>query len=706
MNAKTDRLAHPSRRREARVQRSGAGRFALTVLLGAMGAFMGILPTAEAEGVRGTSVTSGMVASQAPLPSALPSVLPSALPSDAPLTVAASGPIRLTIGAADPAPVASMLGGAGKGPNCTGPVGDHETVVVPLGKSTMVNLREPVRQRTVGNPAVVQTMLVSPTTLYVLGSDIGTTNMIVQGKSGSCSVIDVMVGADPSGLQQMIALVLPNERGVQVTAAGDSLVLTGTASDTSAAQRIVELAHAFTQRANAPLPAPSARGAAPLPAAGGAAPGGGDKSYRVINMMHIAAPQQVMLEVKVAEVSKTLIDQLGAQANLQGSIGTWSFGLLAQFLSGGLGAVAASKANNLPLNFAVDAQKTDQLVKILAEPNLMAISGQEASFLAGGKVFIPVPQSNGTGGSTIVLQEEQFGVGLTFTPTVLENGRINLKVAPEVSELSPTGVTVTAPGTSGAAILPLITTRRATTTLQVYDGQSFAIGGLLKSNVTGTIKALPGAGELPVLGALFRSTNYQSDKTELVFVVTPRLAKPLPRVYPLPTDTFANVSEGGVYATGNMEGTKPAAPVAPVSGVPAATSPSSAGVPAQPAARGQGAAPSGGAPASTGLLAPDPAPKGIPSGDPGPGTDPAAQAARPAGADGPISEPLPAQRIDVQPLPAQPAAAPPPTADTASTGAGAPASRSNAATPPPHANVTMTASRDASRAALPPVMAH
>ncbi|WP_425496151.1 type II and III secretion system protein family protein, partial [Paraburkholderia solisilvae] len=334
--------------------------------------------------------------------------------------------------------------------------------------------------------------------------------------------------------------------------------------------------------------------AGPLPAAGllpvaanfggggGAPPGlnGGDKSQRVINMMHVAAPQQVMLEVKVAEVSKTLVDQLGAQANLQGSIGTWSFGLLAQFLSGGLGIAAASKSNNLPLNLAIDAQKNDQLVKILAEPNLMAISGQEASFLAGGKVFIPVPQSNGTGGTTITLQEELFGVGLTFTPTVLDNGRINLKVAPEVSELSPTGVAVTAGGVNSTAILPLITTRRATTTLQVYDGQSFAIGGLMKSNVTGTIKALPGIGEVPVLGALFRSTSFQEDKTELVFVVTPRLAKPLPKVYPMPTDSFANVDEATLYATGNMEGKQPAAPAAPASGSPAVAPGPSGSVPA------------------------------------------------------------------------------------------------------------------------------
>ncbi len=529
----------------------------LTTMLGAIGLFLWVLPSAEAESTREAASVVGTVQPALKTPGQAAALA-------APFTVAANGPIRLTIGGADESQASATPAKNAKGPNCTGPVGEHSTVVVPLGKSTMINLREPVRERTVGNPQVVQAMLVSPQTLYLLGSDIGTTNMIVQGKSGSCSVIDVVVGTDPAGLQQTLASLMPEETGVQIKAAGDALVLTGVVTDGAKAQRIVELARAYTQRPSSALPLPGAKGGA------GAAPAAsGDKSERIINMLQIAAPQQVMLEVKVAEVSKTLIDQLGAQANLQGSIGSWSFGLLANFLSGGMAAIAGAKSNNLPLNLAIDAQKTDQLVKVLAEPNLMAISGQEASFLAGGKVFIPVPQSNGTGGTTITLQEEQFGVGLTFTPTVLEGGRINLKVAPEVSELSPTGVAVTAGGTSSTAILPLITTRRASTTLQVYDGQSFAIGGLMKNNVTGTIKGLPGIGELPVLGALFRSTNYQQDKTELVFVVTPRLAKPLPREYPLPTDSFANVNEGNLYATGNMEGRKPASPAAPASATPA-----------------------------------------------------------------------------------------------------------------------------------------
>lgn len=451
-----------------------------------------------------------------------------------------------------------------RGPNCTGTVRERRDVAVPVGKSTMIDMPEPVKSRTLGNPNVAQAMLVSPQTLYVLGQEVGSTNMIVQGRSGSCSVIDLTVGADPGGLQSALRELVPEARRVRVSSAADSLVLSGSVADAVQAQKILDIANAFVIRQTrgpaqnnnqlAAQPQQTSMSQLTNPATAGMPV----RSPRIINMMVVEAPQQVMLEVKVAEVSKTLIDQMGSAVNLQGAFGSWSFGLLANFLSSGASDILSfSKANNLPLRFALDAQRGDGLVKILAEPNLMAISGQEASFLAGGKVYIPVPQSFGGNTTTIVLQEETFGVGLRFTPTVMENGRINLKVAPEVSELSPTGVALTAPNVSGATILPLINTRRASTTLQVYDGQSFAIGGLIKNNITGSLKAIPGVGELPVVGALMRSTNFQQDRTELLFVVTPRLVKPLPPTYPMPTDSFGAVNRGEIYATGNMEGHLP-----------------------------------------------------------------------------------------------------------------------------------------------------
>ena len=207
-------------------------------------------------------------------------------------------------------------------------------------------------------------------------------------------------------------------------------------------------------------------------------------------------------------------------------------------------------------------------MKILAEPNLMAISGQEGSFLAGGKVYFPVAQSTTVGGAaTITLYEQEFGVGLKFTPTVLAGGRINLKVTPEVSELSPEGVTIQSSTTAGRTIAPLITTRRASTTVQLYDGQSFAIGGLIKNNAGTDIKRFPVLGEIPIIGALFRSTAFQTDRTELIFVVTPRLVKPMNAAVRLPTDSYIEPSRVDLFLGGRMEGMPPAAP--PGSGAPA-----------------------------------------------------------------------------------------------------------------------------------------
>jgi pilus assembly protein CpaC len=454
------------------------------------------------------------------------------------------------------------------GPNCSGEIRDESSVAVAVGKSVLVPLAEPARNRTLGNPTVAQATLVSPRTLYLVGMTVGTTNMIVQGRSGQCQIIDVIVNIDADGLQRTLQQLLPAERGIRVSTAAGNLVLAGRVSGAQAAQQAMEIANAYagaqpTQQQQAST-ANFGNGASSLTQQSTSV----SKASEVINMMTVDSPQQVMLEVKVAEVSKTLLNQLGAAVNIQGGFGSWTGALVSSLLAGVGNGIAVSKANKLPFNVAVDAQKTDSLGKILAEPNLVTLSGQEASFLAGGRVFIPVPQSNGTGGSTITLQEEEFGVGLKFTPTVLAGSRINLKVAPEVSELSPTGVTVTASNVSGSAILPLITTRRASTTVQMNDGESFAIGGLIQNNITGSLKAIPGLGEVPVLGALFRSTSFQQDRTELVFIITVHLVKPLPsNDYPLPTDSFGQTSDAGVYATGNMEGRRPQ-PATPASAAP------------------------------------------------------------------------------------------------------------------------------------------
>jgi pilus assembly protein CpaC len=371
---------------------------------------------------------------------------------------------------------------------------------------------------------------------------------------------------DASAFQASLAAVLPGEKdNIHVMAAADSLVLTGTVADAATVIRAGELAAAFVRRPVQPLNAVGKTD--PAAAAGtGAAPAAAQAGLRVVNMLNVSAPQQVMLEVKIAEVSKTLLEKLEAGATLKYASGSWATTLLSNFLTGTSGGLFdARKSNGNQLTF--EAQKQDALVRILAEPNVMAISGQEGSFLAGGKIFIPVAQDN----NKVTLEEKEFGVGLRFTPTVLAGGRINLRVAPEVSELSREGVGISTAGFSGTAILPLITTRRASTTVQLYDGQSFAIGGLIKNNMTTSLKGLPLLGEVPILGALFRSTDYQQDRTELVFVITAHLVKPLPPNYTLPTDSVVPPSRTELLLGGRLEGR-----AAPAAAMPTALSSDSA----------------------------------------------------------------------------------------------------------------------------------
>ncbi len=414
------------------------------------------------------------------------------------------------------------------------------------GKSLLLHLQTPATRVSVGNPAVADVILLSATEIYLLGKSVGTTNIMVWSRGRPATVVDVTVGVDAEALQAQLRELLPGEKGIKVEAVADSLALTGTVSDAARIDRAMALANAYAGK-------------------------------KVLNLMQVSAPQQVLLEVKVAEVSKSLVDKLGAQYNAQRFGPSWSPSVLSSFLLPGLGGNLSlfHDANN---SLSATAERDNNLVKILAEPNIMAMSGQEGSFLAGGMIFIPVPQG-GIGGVTITLEEKEFGVGLRFTPTVLDGDLINLRVSPEVSELSTTGTTITAAGVT--SVLPTITTRRASTTVQLRDGQSFAIGGLIKNNVTQNVNAFPALGELPVLGALFRSSAFQNDRTELMFVITPHLVKPLPADYKLPTDNFVEPTRADFFLKGKMEG-QAAAP-APAPAAPATAPAAPATAPAAPA---------------------------------------------------------------------------------------------------------------------------
>jgi pilus assembly protein CpaC len=489
------------------------------------------------------------------------------------LALAAAGPAgaaaRTKAQAADN-PAEAAPPHAEAGPNCKGEAARPAQLALQVGKSSLMRLPEPVQQRSVGNPLVVQALMVAPDTLYIAGVDVGTTNMIIQGKSGLCSVLDITVAMDPSALQATLAVALPDEHDIKVLAASDALVLTGTVSDAAAAVRVVELATAYVRRPLRALTVPDKQDAASQNQREGQNQGGAAAAAaRVVNMLSVRAPQQVQLEVKIAEVSKSLLDRLEAGVTWRFGSGSWGATLLSNFITGTAHAsVQAQKGTRGSLAGA--AEKQDGIVRVLAEPNVMAISGQEGTFLVGGKFYIPVAQEN----NRVTLEEKEFGVGLRFTPTVLGGGRINLRVAPEVSELSREGIGISATGFSGTAIMPVVTTRRATTTVQLYDGQSFAIGGLIKSNLVANMKGLPILGELPVLGALFRSTDYQQDRTELVFVITAHLVKPQAgNSYTLPTDKVGEPSRAALMLGGRLDGPAPAASTAALSATAPVTPP-------------------------------------------------------------------------------------------------------------------------------------
>lgn len=414
-----------------------------------------------------------------------------------------------------------------------GPVQMAPPLRLTAGKSMLLQLPESAARLSVGNPDVADVVLINPREIYLLGKKPGLTNLLVWTAQGSTTLRDIAVGTDTDTLYAKLREYVPSAESLTVDSLADSVVLSGRVADGMKVQRLMSLTQAF------------------------------HGNQKVINLLRVHGTQQVMLEVKVAEVSKTLLDELGVDVNLTRSFGSTSVNMLSRLLSAGSTDLTAARANGLT-TVTLTAEMKRGLVKVLAEPTITAVSGQEGSFLAGGKIYIPIPQTNAAGGTTITLQEKEFGVGLKFLPTVLEDGLINLQVTPEVSELSQVGTVVKGLGDQ-SSLLPTITTRRASTTVQLRDGESFAIGGLVKNNVTQTIKAFPVLGELPVLGALFRSTAFQTDKSELIFVVTPRLAKVLPPDYVLPTDTYILPKRSEYFLNGQLEGKPPVdlAPVAP-----------------------------------------------------------------------------------------------------------------------------------------------
>ena len=410
---------------------------------------------------------------------------------------------------------------------------DIQKLELTSGKSKVLDLPVAIKRASLANPDVADTVVLSPTQIYLTGKTTGVTNLTLWNESGKMmGMYDVVIAPDLSRLKENLHKALPEEKGILVTSSHDHITLSGTASNANDLSRALSIAEAYAPK-------------------------------KVINSMQVGGVQQVMLEVRVAEMNRSLIRRLGINFN---HMGPDNFGIsllanltnlnkftqvgpAATFIDQGvtqsIQGVFGFGTGSLSWTGYVDALKEEDLVKVLAKPTLVALNGQEAAFLAGGEFPIPVPQAFGL----VTIQFKKFGVGLVFTPNIMNSKHISLNVAPEVSELDFTN----ALRTQGFTV-PAITTRRATTTIELADGQSFAIGGLMRDNVRESVKKFPLLGELPIIGALFRSSSFQKDESELLIIVTPHLVKPLDMTaQTLPTDYYVEPNDFEFYLLGLSE---------------------------------------------------------------------------------------------------------------------------------------------------------
>ncbi len=402
------------------------------------------------------------------------------------------------------------------------------------GKSVVIQTPVEVKRVSVGNPEIADFVLLSPTEIYTTAKAVGTTNLTVWAGGRVLAIYDLTVAVDLNPLKEALYRIMPQEKELRVNAVKEAVTLSGRVTDSRNMERALVLARSF-------------------------APKG-----KVNNLVEVGGVHQVMLEVRVAEISRSTTKRLGINFNYIKNNGEFGFSLLGgltgfefdddeakMLISPAVNALFRFNSGNTTWTGFVDALKADGLAKVLAEPTLIALSGQTASFLAGGEFPIPVPDDNG-----ITITYKEFGVGLNFTPTVLGAERINIRVTPEVSELDFSNAVQ-----FSGYVAPGLTTRRATTTIELKDGQSFAVAGLLRENIVEDVQKFPILGDIPILGALFRSERFQKYETELIIVVTPKLVKPLDMARrSLPTDFYVEPDDYEFFLEGRLEGRPNRAP--------------------------------------------------------------------------------------------------------------------------------------------------
>jgi len=477
----------------------------------------------------------------------------------------AAAALNVTVAAADEA--------AGTGSYDAGPV--ERSVQVGLDKSLVIDLPRDARDILVSNPKIADAVIRTPTRIYVTGVAVGQSNVIVFDRAGQQIVsLELQVERDTTELSAMLRKLIPDS-DIDVQIVNDNIVLAGNVRNAADSRRAQDIANVF---ANGGAESASSGGDASSGGVTVAAASGPAASSSVINMLTIQGEDQVQVKVNVAEVNRNLVKQLGLQFDASNiSIGGLLLGAAtnlpfavkgsAPSQSGTVGYSQTGGANTVPCGLAaigcvsvsIEALEQTGLFKTLAEPTLTAISGESASFLAGGE--FPVPSGKDQSGN-VTIDFKPFGVALSMTPVVLDDGRISLHVKTEVSELSTDGSVQLGENVS----IPSLKVRRAETTLELPSGGSMVLGGLLEDSVRQSISALPGLGSLPVLGALFRSRDFQRDETELVIIATPYLVRPVSRnALATPDQGLAAAGDAQAQLLGNLNriyGSSAAAPPA------------------------------------------------------------------------------------------------------------------------------------------------
>ncbi len=403
-----------------------------------------------------------------------------------------------------------------------------EELTLSLGKSQMIYSPSPLDQVVIGNPAIADIKLLSSRHVLILGLKPGHTNLAFRDQNRNLvALMDVIVGYDMEQMKRRIYELMPEEKGIELRGSNDQVILSGKVSSVMAMEQALSVARSFASK------------------------------EKVVNMLEVGGGTQVMLEVRIAEINRNSLKELGVNLELLDTDGAKAIAASTlnipnniPFLNAVFTDTSPGMGLNNPLRATLRALERQGLAKVLAKPNLTALSGQEASFLAGGEVAIPVAQdANDNGTATITVEYKEFGVGLKFIPTVLSDRSINIKLNAEVSAVDE------ANGFQASGFnIPGFVTRRTGTTVEMADGQAFAVAGLIQNDSNNVINQVPVLGSIPVLGALFRSSEYRRRESELVVIVTPRLVTPkLMDDYAMPTDVFIPPTDLDQYLLGFLE---------------------------------------------------------------------------------------------------------------------------------------------------------